>query len=195
VVHRTDVRYVRVIGLPATKYGLSVFELEVYGGYTLRCDASPLRADPNSKAVATAFIAPRDQDDEIGVVSLDDEVVAVAGSPRVDGEGRIDVDLTTGDSGNTSLLVTHANGDEYLRCPVTFTVATAKLERLVKRANTLESLRYTSSSWAPLLPALEAAKSTIRSEDATQAQIDQNASTLVEAMSGLVRSKGRISTE
>lgn len=181
-----DVRYVRLIGLPATQYGLSVFEFEVYGGYTLRCEAESLTVDPNSTAVATAFISPRDPDDEVRVVSLDEDVVAVSGAPRVGDDGRIDVDLTTGDPGSTSLLVTHANGNEHLLCPVTFTVATGELEELVERANALESLRYTPDSWAPLLPALEAAKATLRSADATQAEVDERAAALAAALAGLV---------
>ncbi|WP_084469845.1 polysaccharide lyase family 8 super-sandwich domain-containing protein [Jiangella gansuensis] len=183
---QADVRYVRVIGLPATQYGLSIFEFEVYGGYTLRCDASPLRVEPDSTAVATAFISPRDPDDEVRVVSLDEDVVAISGTPRVDDAGRIDVDLATGESGTTSLLFTHANGDEHLLCPVTFTVTTAELERLIERANALESLKYTPSSWSPLLPALEAAKATLRSAEATQAEVDERAAALTEAMAGLV---------
>lgn len=98
-VGRSEARYVRVAGLPATQYGLSIFEFEVYGGYTLRCHATPFRVAPNSTAVATGTISPRDPDDEVGVESLDENVVSIAGTPRVDADGRIDVDLTTGSSG------------------------------------------------------------------------------------------------
>ncbi|NIK61532.1 discoidin domain-containing protein [Kribbella shirazensis] len=184
-VGRSEARYVRVAGLPATQYGLSIFEFEVYGGYTLRCHATPFRVAPNSTAVATGTISPRDPDDEVGVESLDENVVSIAGTPRVDADGRIDVDLTTGSSGSTSLLFTHTKGDEYVLCPVTFTVTTSKLERLVKRANTLESERYTPSSWRPLLPALEAAKATLRSTDLTQPQADAAATALAEAIIAL----------
>lgn len=68
---------------------------------------------------------------------------------------------------------------------MTFTVTTSKLERLVKRANTLESERYTPSSWRPLLPALEAAKATLRSTDLTQPQADAAATALAEAIIAL----------
>ncbi|HEY3559432.1 MAG TPA: polysaccharide lyase family 8 super-sandwich domain-containing protein [Kribbella sp.] len=183
----STVRYVRIAGLPVTQYGLSIFEFEVYGGYTLRCNATPFLVDPNRKAVASGTISPRDDDDQVSVDSLDDNVVAITGTPRVDADGRIDVDLTTGSSGSTSLLFTHAKGPEYLLCPVTFTVEKSKLERLVKRANTLQSERYTPSSWRPLLPALEAAKATLRSTDLTQAEVDATAAALSAALSGLVK--------
>lgn len=182
-----DVRYVRVIGLPATKYGFSVFELEVYGGYTMRCDAPSSTVRPKKKEVTSAFISPRDDGDVVDVVSLDEDVVEVTGTPRVDADGRIDVDVRTGDGGDTSLLFTHAAGDEYALCPVTLTVKDAKLERLVGRADDLESLRYTPSSWRPLLPALEAAKETLRSEEASQSEVDQAAEALADAMADLER--------
>lgn len=180
-------RYVRIVGLPATQYGLSIFEFEVYGGYTLRCGATPFRVDPNRKTVVTGTISPRDPDDEVGVTSLDATVASVSGTPRVGADGGIAVDLTTGDSGSTSLLFTHAKGDEYVLCPVTFTVATLKLEHLIDRANTLDSELYTPASWRPLLPALEAAKTTLRSTDSTQAEVDNAAASLAAAMRHLAR--------
>ncbi|MGW7680824.1 polysaccharide lyase family 8 super-sandwich domain-containing protein [Kribbella sp. NPDC054772] len=178
-------RFVRIAGLPATQYGLSIFELEVYGGYTLRCGATPYRVDPNRKTVVTGTLSPRDPDDEVGVASLDKNVVSISGTPHLDADGRIDVDLSTGRSGSTSLLFTHAKGDEYVLCPVSFTVATTKLEHLVKRANTLDSESYTPSSWRPLLPALEAAKAALRSPDLTQPKADRAAAVLAHAIAAL----------
>ncbi|GGK94943.1 discoidin domain-containing protein [Mangrovihabitans endophyticus] len=186
----TDVRYLRVIGLPTTKYGISIFEFEVFGGYTLTCDASPLKVDPRKKkAIGVATISPHDKDDEVSVISLDDKVVAVSGTPKIDGDGKVTVTLKAGKTGSTSLLLTHAKGDEYVQCPVAVAAKTAKLQRLVDRANKLESLRYTPASWVPLLPALEAAKSTLRATEATQAQVDRDAKALADALHGLVKQR------
>ncbi|WP_430785363.1 discoidin domain-containing protein [Actinoplanes sp. G11-F43] len=176
------VRHVRVIGLPATKYGMSIFEFEVYGGHTLTCATTPLRLAPGEKkTLAAASISPRAQ---VSVIALDDAVVSV-GTPKVDDDGRVTVDLTAGDSGTTSLLFTHGAGDEYVQCPVTVTVPTGELEALVERANGLDSLSYTPASWRPLLPALEAAKAALA--DASPARVAASTTALADAIAGLVR--------
>jgi chondroitin AC lyase len=178
------VRYVRVTGLPTTKYGMSIYELEVYGGYTLTCDTTPLKVDPHqTKTVGAVTISPTDQ---VDVTSLDSTVVAVSGTPKVDDNGKATVTLQGGATGSTSLLFTHPQGDEYVLCPVTVTVDTAKLEQLVGQANGLDSAKYTPASWKPLLPALEAAKATLARTDATQAEADRNAAALTAAIAGLV---------
>lgn len=181
----SDVRYVRVIGLPVTKYGLSIFELEVYGGYNLRCDASPVAADPASSAVATASVTPLDPDDEFTAFSLDESVASVVGGTRV-GDGRVEIDLATGQAGRTAVLVTHAKGDEIAWCDVVVAVDTAELDRLVAQADALDSRQYTPASWAPLLPALEAAKAAARAEGATQGDVDEKTTALAGALEGLV---------
>ncbi|MDF2827977.1 MAG: polysaccharide lyase family 8 [Mycobacterium sp.] len=181
-----DVQYVRVIGLPVTQYGVSIFEFEVYGGYNLGCEAAPVRAERNSSAVVTASIQPLDAGDTFTAFPLDASVATVAGEPRVGEDGRIEFDVATGDSGSTSVLVSHANGDEFAWCQLTIAVDTAQLVELIERANALDSTLYTPSSWAPLLPALEAAKSALRAADASQTAIDERAASLAAALHGLV---------
>lgn len=185
----TEVRYVRVIGLPVTQYGLSLFELEVYGGYKLTCEASPVAAERDSTAVLAATVSPFEADDAFFAFSLDDTVAAVTGPPRADSDGRIEIDLATGDSGSTSVLLTHAKGDELLWCGVRIAVSTSELEELVTQANALESERYTASSWAPLLPALELAKERLASPDVTQGEIDASVAALSGAIAGLVEAQ------
>lgn len=182
----SEARYVRVIGLPVTKYGLSVFEFELYGGYNLTCEAPSGQVGPGSEVTAQVSIAPHDQGDELEVFSLDTGVVSLAEQPSIGENGRAELDLITGRAGSTSLLVTHANGDEYAWCPINVGASTSDLEALVERANALDSTQYTAESWAPLLPALEHAKDLLAAADATQEQIDAAASDLAAALDGLV---------
>lgn len=190
--HRRDVidfttahiRHLRVIGAPATKYGLNIWELEVYGGYSLSCVA-PVSAEQRSHAVVAATISPVDGTDTFTATSLDSSIAAVAGPARVDAAGRIEVDLTTGSAGSTSVLITHANGDEFAWCAVTVAVDASALQQLVDQANGLDSTRYTPASWAPLMPALAAAKATLTAPAATQAEIDARAVSLRAAIDGL----------
>ena len=57
-----EVRYVRVIGSPATKYGLNIWEFELYGGYSLAC-ADALTAFPSARAVLVMVFQPHRQGD------------------------------------------------------------------------------------------------------------------------------------
>ena len=63
-----EVRYVRVAGLPVTKYGISLFEFELYGGYNFSCTSPEVSAASGGTAVVTASIAPLDADDVYDVV-------------------------------------------------------------------------------------------------------------------------------
>jgi chondroitin AC lyase len=179
-----DVRYVRVIGSPATKYGLNVWAFEVYGGYSLTCGV-PVKADRDSTATAGATITPVTDGDSIAAYSLAPGVASVTGTARPAPDGTVSVPLKTGDPGATSILLTHANGDEFVRCPVTVAVDTRALQAVVDRANGLVSTDYTPASWSPLLPALEAAKATLKAAVATQATIDSRTAALTAALGGL----------
>lgn len=180
-----EVRHVRVIGLPVTKYGMSLFELEVYGGYRLGCTTTGTTLPRDGSGVVTATITPYEPDDVVRASTLDPAVAAVTGAPRVAADGTVEVDLVAGSSGATSVLVSHAKGDELAWCPVSVAVATQELESLVARANVLESERYTTESWAPLLPALEAAKALLAAGAATQAEVEAAAAALSAALDGL----------
>lgn len=180
-----EVRHVRVIGLPVTQYGVSIFEFEVYGGHNLGC-IGPVAAERNGTAVVAASIQPLDAEDTFTAFSLDESVATVVGDPRVGADGRIEFEVATGDSGSTAVLITHTLGDEFAWCQVTLAVDTAELAALIDRANQLDSTQYTPSSWAPLLPALEAAKAALRATEATQAAIDESAAALAAALAGLV---------
>lgn len=179
-----EIRYIRVIGSPATKYGLNIWEFEVYGGYSLACSA-PVTASRDSTATLAANISPLDDGDTFTAHVLDSGVATVVGAPRVGADGRIEFDLKTGGSGTTAVLVGHANGDESAWCTVTVAVDTSALQTLVDQANGLDSTRYTPESWAPLLPALEAAKAALKAAGVTQATIDARAEALRSAISGL----------
>jgi chondroitin AC lyase len=179
-----EVRHVRVTGLPVTKYGVSIFEFEVYGGYNLGC-AAPVTAERDGTAVLAATIQPLESDDAFAAFPLDDRIVTGVGEPRT-GDGRIEFDLATGDSGATSVLVTHAKGDEFAWCALTIAVDTTELAALIEQANALDSTKYTPASWAPLLPALEAAKDVMRAAAPTQDEVDAKASALASAIDGLV---------
>ncbi|MBD8078386.1 discoidin domain-containing protein [Cellulosimicrobium arenosum] len=185
-----QVRYVRVIGLPATKYGISIFELELFGGSNLRCDADQAPLERNATGVLSASITPWAASDEVVATSLDDGVASVAGDPRVTDDGQIEVDLSTGESGATWLLLTHADGNEFVRCLVVLSVDKQDLAQVVERADGLDSTRYSPESWRPLIAALEAAKDALRSNDATQTVVDDRVEALTTALDGLVEQGG-----
>jgi hypothetical protein len=78
---------------------------------------APVTAGQRGTAVAAATITPVDGSDTFTATSLDSGVAAVAGAVRIDASGRIEVDLTTGSAGSTSVLITHGNGDEFAGAP------------------------------------------------------------------------------
>ncbi|WP_285627732.1 discoidin domain-containing protein [Kineosporia sp. NBRC 101677] len=116
----TKLRYVRVIGLPVTRYGLSIYEFELYGGYTITCAGKPVEVPRQGTATLTASITPSEKGDVVSAYSLDEDVAEVKGKARLDGSGRIEVDLRRGSgaAGKTAVLLTHANGQEVGRCEV-----------------------------------------------------------------------------
>lgn len=179
-----EVRYVRVIGSPATKYGLNIWEFELYGGYSLACTA-PVNAERDSTATLGATITPADGADTFSAYSLDPAVAAVSASPQVGAGGALAVPLTTGAPGSTSIVLVHGAGDEFVRCPVTVAVDRSVLQALVEKASGLDSAQYTAASWSPLLPALEAAKAALKAADASQPAIDASAAALKRALDGL----------
>ncbi|GIT78758.1 hypothetical protein LLS1_04270 [Leifsonia sp. LS1] len=179
-----EIRYIRVIGAPATKYGLNIWEFEVYGGYALSC-AAPVTADRDSTATIAATINPVDGSDSFTAHVLDSSVATLSGQPRVGADGRIEFDVKTHGGGTTAVLVGHANGDESAWCSLSVAVDTSVLQQLVDQANGLDSTRYTAASWAPLLPALEAAKTALKTAGLTQATIDGRAADLRAAIDGL----------
>lgn len=190
--HRRDVvdfpsayvRYVRVIGVPATKYGLNIWELELYGGYALSCPA-PVSAERNDAAQLTATISPADADDSYTAVSLDPGVAEVDGPGEPDGNGGVVFELTTYEPGATRIIVSHAHGAEFASCTVTVAVDVTTLQGLVAQANGLDSTGYTQSSWGPVLPALSSAKGVLASGSPVQARIDAAAQALQSALDGL----------
>lgn len=182
----TEVRHLRVVGLPVTKYGLSLFEVEVYGGYKLACEAPSVPVAQGGSAVLAASITPAETDDAISAAVLDPTVAAVTGPPRLAADGRIEVDLAGGTAGSTAVLLTHAKGEELLWCGVAIAVRADGLRALIARADALDSTAYTPASWAPVLPALETAKARLGSSTATQAEIDDSATALGAALDGLV---------
>ncbi|MET3566969.1 chondroitin AC lyase [Leifsonia sp. 563] len=179
-----EVRYVRVIGSPATKYGLNIWEFEVYGGYSLACPA-PVNADRDSTATLAATVTPLVDGDSFTAYSLDPSVAAVASAPQAAADGTVSVGLKTGAPGSTSVVLVHSAGDEFVRCPVTVAVDTSALQAQVDRANGLDSTVYTPATWSPVLPALEAAKATLTAADATQPAIDASTAALKAALDGL----------
>ncbi|WP_374009105.1 polysaccharide lyase family 8 super-sandwich domain-containing protein [Leifsonia sp. LS-T14] len=179
-----EVRYVRVIGSPATKYGLNIWELEVYGGYSLACTA-PVNADRDSSATLVATVTPLLDGDSFTAYSLDPSIAAVGAPPEVSADGTVQVGLKTGAPGATSVVLVHGGGTEFARCPVTVAVDKGALQALVDRANGLDSTQYTPASWAAVLPALESAKATLSAADAAQAGIDARAAALKAALDGL----------
>lgn len=182
----TEVRYVRLTGIPATKYGLNVWELELYGGGTFEC-TGPVSAGRDGSAIVAATASPLIADDTYTAVSMDEQVATVAGDARVSDDGRIEFDLATHEPGHTRVLLRHAVGVEVAWCDVTVVADTSRLQSQIDAANGLDSSAYTSDSWAPVLPALEHAKDLIRAPGSPQDQVDAAASALEAALAGLLR--------
>lgn len=179
----TEVRYVRLAGMPATQYGLNIWEFELYG-YTLDCEGV-VEAGRDSTAVVAATLTPADAETSFSAVSMDESVVTTVGDARMDSDGRVEVDLATHEPGVTQVLLHHSRGDDVASCRVVVSADTARIDDLVERANALDSTLYTSDSWRPVLPALEAAKVARDTPGAAQEVIDDAAATLAAALDGL----------
>lgn len=181
----TEVRYVRLTGMPATQYGLNIWELELYG-YTLDCEGA-VEAGRDGSATVAATLAPADAETSFSVASMDESVVTIAGEARVDADGRVEADLDTHEPGATQVLLHHSRGDEVASCDVVVSADTARIDELVERANGLDSTLYTSDSWRPVLPALEAAKIVLATPGAAQQSVDDAAERLAAALDGLAK--------
>jgi len=83
--------------------------------------------------------------------------------------------------------IRHAGGGEISWCSVTVVADTGRLQSQIDAANALDSTLYTPESWAPLLPALEAAKSLLATPGSGQDGVDAAANVLETALVGLVR--------
>lgn len=181
-----DARYVRLTGVPATQYGLNIWEFELYGGFAFEC-AGPVTAGRQGAAVVAATVSPLDPEDTFSAASLDESVASVRGEPRVSADGRVEFDVATGEPGTTQVLVSHGGGTEVALCTVMVTADTRGLAAQIAAADGLASTDYTATSWAPVLPALEAAKDVLAAPAVAQAQVDAAANELAAALAGLVR--------
>ncbi len=181
-----DVRYVRLSGLPSTQYGLNVWELELYGGYTFEC-AGPVSSGRDGSAVVAATVSPMSPGDRFEAVSLDDAVATVSGDVRVSPDGRVDVDIATHAPGGTTVGIRHERGTEIAWCDLTVVADVGRLQAQIAAGNALDSTEYTPGSWEPLLPALEAAKAVFAEPGTAQERVDAAATALEEALAGLVR--------
>lgn len=181
----TDVRYVRVAGLPATQYGLNIWELELYGGVTLSCTAE-VSAPQNSTTTVSASVTPAAAAGTVRAYSLNEDVVRVTGDARVGEDGRVDVDVATGQAGGGSILLAHEPGGEVVWCPVVVSADKARLQDMVAQADGLNSAEYTLASLSPLLTARADAKSTLQNGSASQATVDARAAALESALAALM---------
>lgn len=179
-----DVRYVRVAGLPATQYGLNIWELELYGGYTFDC-AESLVVERDGSAVVSGVVSPVDPKDAFTAASMDASVVTISDEPNLGDDGTVEVGIETHEPGATRVLLRHSGGDELAWCDVTVTADRADLADQVDAANGLDSREYTASTWATTVRALEAAKEVLAATSSTQAQVDGAAADLAAAVDGL----------
>ncbi|WP_425838878.1 polysaccharide lyase family 8 super-sandwich domain-containing protein [Microbacterium sp. PA5] len=178
------VRYVKLTGLPATQYGLNIWEFELYGGSALEC-VSALTADADGSATVSATIQPAEDGDVIRAVSLDDSVARVVGDGRAAGSGRTDFEIATGAPGATDILLTHAAGNETAWCHVIVTADLDGLTSQLDRSAALESATYTADSWKPVIPARDRARAIRGEVGATQAEVDAATAALRSAIDEL----------
>lgn len=181
-----NVRYVRLSGLPATQYGLNIWEFELYGGYAFEC-AAPLTARVGGSGVVAAVLTPAEPTGTFTATSLDEGVATVAGPVRVAAGGRVEVDVAARAPGTTQVMLAHAGSTAVSWCTVTVTADVTRLTEQLDAAAQLDSRLYTPASWAPLTRALDAARQVAASDASTQARVDGAATALAEAIAGLVR--------
>ncbi|SEG95730.1 chondroitin AC lyase [Nonomuraea solani] len=108
-----EARYVRVEGVPATRYGLSIWELEVYSGYDLSCE--PTTLETGRPGTVNAHLTPWTATGQVRVEALG---LSVSGPAVVGADGRIEIPVTAGPPGSAALLLTHTGGPEYALCYV-----------------------------------------------------------------------------
>jgi chondroitin AC lyase len=169
-----DVRYVRLIGLPATQYGLNVYEFELYGGSTFAC-TEPVTVPAGGTATLAGTLTPVPEGAAITAMSLRPDVVQASGGGRIDGDGNVAVDVIAGRPGVASVLLTRTGGDEIAWCPVTVNGDTRALEDAIGQVHGLDSMEYTLETWTPVLAALQTAKRLLKTPGAAQDLIDRAA--------------------
>jgi chondroitin AC lyase len=177
-------QYVRAIGKANGKYGISAYEMEVYGGYDLDAGSKDLVLYQGQKTAIEASLLPYIADNEVSVKSYSPSVV-IDTDVQYDTDGKATINLEGKVLGTGAIIISHANGDEhqviYTKVIPNKTALQAKLDSIY----VLDSIQYTLSSWNELKQFMDVAKAIMKDQNATDDDITGILSKLEIAFSDL----------
>ncbi|HHW00796.1 MAG TPA: hypothetical protein GXX36_14760 [Clostridiaceae bacterium] len=190
----TTARYIQVRGVMATKYGLSLYEIEVYGDYSFKLDKNTIALNKGDTIDLNAYIFPYVETDVAEFKSYNTDAVTVGATtaienPEVEGEGIFTVTLEAVSGGSSVVIVRHSDGPEYDLCTVKVNTYKDDLQALYDIASQLDQNDYISSTWSDsnIDNILINANILLIDETATQRQVDSVIEELKNAMSVLVK--------
>lgn len=193
-------RYIRARGVMNTKYGLAVWEFEVYGDYSYKLDKHAVTLNKGDTLDLKALIAPYSETDSADFKSYNTDAVTV-GTPAVSGDsvpggqGTYTARLEALSGGTSVIIVRHSAGSEYDLCTVKVNTYKIDLQALYDIASQFDQNDYISSSWtaSDIDTALINANAALSDSNATQRQVDAEIQNLQTAMDKLEKKANKAS--
>ncbi len=193
-------RYIRASGIMATKYGLAIWEMEVYGDYSYKLDTHAVTLNKGDTLDLKALISPYFPTDIVDFKSYNTDAVTV-GTPTITGEpqegeqGIYSSRLEAVSGGTSVIIVRHSAGAEYDLCTVNVITYKNDLQTLYDEASRFDPIDYISSSWtdSDIDNALSNAGAVLSDTAATQRQVDIVLENLQAAMNVLVKKADKTS--
>lgn len=181
-------QYVRVIGLPCTKYGISLYEFKVFGDFSAGFAKTEQTMNKGDTGEATLNVLPYSADDEITFTSYNPNAVKITGTPVYDGTGNATVPIQAVNGGYATLIARHSKGPEYSLCYINVNIYKTDLENAIAKAQLLDQNQYTTDSWkdADIDNVLTQSTMMDNSSDATQNQVDAQTQKLLNSINQLV---------
>ncbi len=193
-------RYIRVRGVMATKYGLAIYEFEVYGDYSYKLDNHAVTLNKGDTLDLKAILAPYSETDSADFKSYNTDAVTV-GTPVVSGDsvpggqGTYTARLEAVSGGTSVIIVRHSAGSEYDLCTVKVNTFKNDLQALYDIASQLDQNDYISSSWtdSDIDSVLVNANTVLGDNNSTQRQVDAAIQNLQTAMNILEKRSNKAS--
>lgn len=193
-------RYIRVKGVMATKYGLAIYEFEVYGDYSYKLDNHAVTLNKGDTLDLKAILAPYSETDSADFKSYNTDAVTV-GTPAVSGDsvpgeqGTYTARLEAVSGGTSVIIVRHSAGSEYDLCTVKVNTFKNDLQALYDIASQLDQNDYISSSWtdSDIDSVLVNANTVLGDNNSTQRQVDAAIQNLQTAMNILEKRSNKAS--
>lgn len=191
-------RYIRARGVMNTKYGLAVWEFEVYGDYSYKLDNHAVTLNKGDTFDLKALIAPYSETDSADFKSYNTDAVTVgtpvvSGDSVVGGQGTYAAALKAISGGTSVIIVRHLSGSEYDLCTVKVNTYKNNLQALYDIASQFDQNDYISSSWtaSDIDTVLLNANAILSDSNATQRQVDAIIQNLQTAMDKLEKKANR----